>query len=372
MDSATALPMPSLSEAAPVSDSSEPSLLDALQAQYSRMLSAQQTAAQQTAEWQRSEVEVLRGQADEALARAADERALLERRHTAEMETHRRATAVAIRSLHAELESLRDVHKRDLEVLRRGIEEERAYLRDWCEAQLSAVVANREAELDKFAERGEDERAAGDSRIAAMQAEHAKQQLALRALLDEQVEQCAAARSEVLRVSVMAGNERVQLESALASARRRAAAAIAAKDEAAGSTREAAVTAEAEARRLLHAEQRKREEQAADSARALALVTQQGEEKCEQLRRELALLGRALETSQTAARRADERAARARAECVKLTEVLRARDASEERLRARLARRQPSNRDDSTVVAMVGTARDTAWSRAYSHPHAWR
>ena len=127
------------------------------------------------------------------------------------MEAHRRATAVALGSLHSELETLRTLHEKEMEAVRRAADEEHARLRQWCTAQLSAVETNRDALLGELAERREGLIATSDEQLARVVSEHRQQQAAMRKLLAQENERCSAARAEVLALTVASGNERLAL-----------------------------------------------------------------------------------------------------------------------------------------------------------------
>jgi hypothetical protein len=285
--------------AAPAADGT-PSLLGALQSQYGLMLEESQAISSRELERKQEEVREMEERTGATLARMEDERALLQHTHSQEMENQRATTALALQTLQQELEALRAMHARELASVRRQAVDEHARLKAWCAAQLRAVEDNRDALLGQLAERRETSVAASGVQLSRLQAEHREQQSVLRKLLDEESERCASARAEVLAVTIAAGNERVALHAALATARRRAAAAVAESQQSALSSREDSAEHERLLRTELKQAHRRLEEQAAASARTLAEAAQRGEAVANALRREVASLTTALEEAHAA------------------------------------------------------------------------
>ena len=312
------------------------SLLDSLQKQYGRAVDVQHDIATRKLASYEQDRDNAQARAGAALAAMADERAALERVHTTEMETHRRATAVALRSMHAELESLRSLHTREVQEVKREADEEHGRLRDWCAAQLAAVEANRDALMATLAEKREWHEKSSESQMEALQWKHAEQQQALRQLLAEESERLAQARQEVLNVTLAAGNERLALQTALSVARKKAA--DASDDVASGraAAREAAAEREAELREALKAANRRQEETANASARELAIGVRRAEDESSKMRRELERTKTQLTEAQGARAKAEEKAIRLQAANAKLADQLRQAESDLAKLRSRL------------------------------------
>lgn len=253
--------------------------------------------------------------------------------------------AVQLRNLTVELDTLRAVHAGELEAVRRAAQEEHERLREWCGLQLRAVE---EAQSRREATRaGDDSGNASGTQLARVVAEHRKQQAALRKLLDDETERCAAARAEVLAVSIAAGNERLALHAELARARRAATSRAADATEGVKTIRAEADEREASLRRQLRAAERRVEEQAATTAKALAEAAQQTERESAlvaQLRKEVAALSTGLRAAQAAASKADARAAKATDENANLAAGAHAAEQQIHSLKGRLAMARPGPR----------------------------
>ena len=288
-------------------------------------------------------IEVLEAERDEAtmlsgkaLAAMEDERTVLEHTHAAEMEAHRSSTALALRSMQEELVGLRELHNKELAAVRRQADEEHERLREWMTAQLQAVEANRDALLGSLAERREGEAKSSDSKMARMEREHKEQQQKLRALLAEESERLAAARQEVLNVSLQAGNERLALHTAIATAKRRAAAAAAESNESLAEARAASAEREAALRHELHVSQRRQQELAAESGRALSEVEKRGAEGSVGLRKQVSTLTAQLGVAQAGWAKERDRAEKAARSQAKLEAALQASESRAQRLQTRL------------------------------------
>lgn len=109
-------------------------------------------------------------------------------------------------------------------------------------------------------------------------ADHRDQQAQLRRLLAEESERCAAARAEVLAVSVAAGNERLALHAELAKARRRASSAAANVSQGFQAVRDESEEREVALRKQLSRAEKRIEEQASAHARASAEASQRSAE----------------------------------------------------------------------------------------------
>ena len=251
------------------------SLLGVLHKQYGRMHDEMQAYSQHQLEAKERALAESELRTGTTLARAQDDRIALERTHSEELQMHRRATAVALRSLHAELEALRSIHTQELAAVRRAAEEEQARLRKWCQAQLDAVESNRDALLGQLTERRDDAVTAGDTQLAKVVAKHREQQAELRQLLAEESERLAAARAEVLAVSVAAGNERLVMHHELANMRRRAASSAEASSQAAREEKLESEQREAALQRALRAAGASRK--SARHSRGLATAAQRGD-----------------------------------------------------------------------------------------------
>ena len=327
---------PATNVAGQIGAHSDTDALQSLHLQCGRMMEAHQLATTRALEERDAEINELHGRAGSALARVDEERAALERMHASEMETQRQATAVTLRSLHAELAALRELHVRELEAVRRAADEEHTRLKEWCAAQLRAVADNRDAIVEHLAGQREGTAEASVAQLAKVEAEHREQQADLRKLLQEESERCAAARAEVISVSIAAGNERIALQTALATARRRSAAATADSSREVNAAKDAALAREGELRKALHAAQRKCEVQAAASARAVAEAARRAEDAASRLRHENDTLRESLDAAHAAAAKANARAHRAHARAAELSEKLRAAE-------ERAARRAPKS-----------------------------
>ena len=145
----------------------EPSaLLTSLQEQYGRVVDNVKCAASREVSSKEEELQALEARCSAALERAASERAALEHAHATEMETHRQSTTVALRSLHAELGSLRKLHVQEMDSLRQAADEEHGQLREWCAAQLDSQQRSRDAMVGQLAEQQEHSIVASDSQLA--------------------------------------------------------------------------------------------------------------------------------------------------------------------------------------------------------------
>ena len=243
---------------------------------------------------------------------------------TVQLETHRQATAVALRSLQSELEALREVHAREIDAVRKAGQEELHRVREWCVAQVNALNSNRDAIVEQCSAERVGTATADFAQLARVEAEHREQQSALRSLLVQESERSAAARAECLAVSIAASNEKVAMLAALATARRRSAAATAESSHQVNAAQDLALGQVAELRKALHAAQRKCEVQAGASARMVAESALRFEEAAAGLRRENEELRQGLGAAQAAIAKANERAHRAHARATELGERLRA------------------------------------------------
>ncbi|KAL1511150.1 hypothetical protein AB1Y20_005968 [Prymnesium parvum] len=157
-------------------------------------------------------------------------------------------TGSLVLALHGELESLRELHARELQLLRAEAEERVERLAEWCAKQLRAVEANRDAVLGEVSEQREAAGAQAALALEQLQASHRQQTAMYRRLLAEEQQRCASARSEVLRVSIEAGNEQLALRAKLQQQRDRSEAAAAALE---ARLREGAAAAAAREAQLL-------------------------------------------------------------------------------------------------------------------------
>ena len=154
--------------------------------------------------------------------------------------------ALAVHGLRAELESLRRTHAQELEAVRSAADEEQQRMRSWCERQLEAIEGNRDAVLGAMAERREEVVSTHALQLAELQSDHKKQAATYRRLLADEQQRCAAARSEVLRVSIESGNERLALRAKLRRQRDRDEARVAALEAQLHEQRSAAAARESE------------------------------------------------------------------------------------------------------------------------------
>jgi hypothetical protein len=301
-------------------------LLSHLQSQYGRMVDTVKDVTSRQLERKETELQASEERLGRSLAKGEDARLALEQAHGTEMENHRRATSVALRTLHAELETLKVLHVQELADVRREAEEEHARLRLWCEAQLEAAEANRDAILGEVSERRRESASSGDLQIASLVREHREQQASLRKLLAEEAERSAAAREEVLSLTIVAGNERLALHAELAKARRRAAAAAESSNQGLQAVRDESSERESSMRRALRAAEARLEETVRHHAEALEAAAKKSMDDAAligQLRKEVANLTSALRAAQAAGAKSDERAASARGEASQMAAHLR-------------------------------------------------
>lgn len=231
------------------------------------------------------------------------------------------AITAAVRSLHDELQSLRAVHAQELS----AVKMENAQLRQW----------RRESKEESM---GSSSTHAADSELLHVLAEHQKQQALLRKLLDEETSRCAAARAEVLAVSIAAGNERLALHAELGKFRRQAAERKLDAAEGMQIVRSEAEEREDVLRRALHAAERRCETQAVAAAKVLADAAQKGQtdqQLLSELRSEVATLNGSLRAARAAIVQADERAAKSKSENAELRMRVQALEASAAKARTR-------------------------------------
>ena len=210
-------------------------------------------------------------------------------------------TASALRSLHADVQALRAVHEREVEEIRAAAEEENAQLRKWCNARIAETEDSRNVLFEQLSQERE-----------------------------------GAIAAEVLSVKVAAERERLALRTALASAKARASAAAAESNRGKLVAREEAATHSLELTHAVRGAKHQRDTLVKANAHALAGATWRGEERAEQLRKEVASLTDALKTAQETATKADQRASKAHAANAKLREELKASEAKVASLQARL------------------------------------
>lgn len=317
-------------------------LLDTLQAQMQRALGDQQQSSSVQLEQMATELREVHGRATLALRMVADERGRSDRLHAADLEAHRRASGVALRSLHAELEGLRALHTREVEEVRQRAEDEKTRMREWCAAQIAAVEANRDALLGELAERREGALAAGDLQVERLMAEHKKDQSAVRQQLTDESERCATARNEVRELQVCASNERLKMQVELSNARRRASAASNEHGRKLKIAAEEAAEREASLQETIRRLKIQLDDEAKGGAKAIARSALKAEENaahCAELRDHVAALTIKLNLAHVSQLKADDRAQKARDASVTLREQLKASDARLDQLRARAARR---------------------------------
>lgn len=329
---------------APLGDASDSLalLLQALQAQYGRVVQDVEAQANRALDFKEERMLALHDDAQAALARLREDRATRERAHAHQLERARSAAGVALRSLHAELETLRGLHADEMRAASEAAAAEHTRLREWCAAQIAAVESNRDALLAEVSQRRETTLAASDAQLEHLAAEHREQQTAIRRLLSEEAERCASARGEVLTLQVAAGNERIGLQTEVTRARHDAATARADRASSLQAASEAAVEREDALRHRLRVAEAKLHDASAACAATIALSARRAEEQTElaaELREQVGSLTSRLRTTQANAAKAHERASVQKAECVELREALRISEVRYEEHRLRAARR---------------------------------
>ena len=237
---------------------------------------------------------------------------------------------LALHELMDELQSLRELHSKEIAETRQKAVEEQRRLKEWFSSQLAPD------------------------------------------LLAAEAERTAAAHAQALAATKPAGSERLALQNALAGAKRRASAAVDERDRALASAREAAEAREADLRGQLRKAK-------SDSAKALGIAAKaiddaqhKGEEAAEALRAEVSSLAQALRTAEQRANKAEERIKKLSAENAALKGEIRTSEAKADAMRARLASRMTaasnaaaatprrSNSSSSEIKAQQRAAAPTA------------
>ena len=218
------------------------------------------------------------------------------------------------------------------------------------------------AELEALRARHMQEQQQHEDSYARLVAEHRHQMAALRSLLDAEAERAAAARADVLEVTVAAGNERLALHAELARCRRQSNAHAA--DESAGvqAARSEAEEREVSLRRQLRAAERQIELQAASMAKALAAATVRARDDgatITQLRNECDTMSSTLRAARVQAAKAEGRAAKQSEENKKLVALLNASEQRVQSLRSKSSVLRPPPR-------RVQTGSGTSAARARS------
>ena len=233
------------------------------------------------------------------------------------------------------------------------------------------------AELEALRARHMQEQQQHEDTYAGLVAEHRHQMAALRSLLDAEADRAAAARADVLAVTVAAGNERLALHAELARCRRQSNAHAA--DESAGvqAARSEAEEREVSLRRQLRAAERQIELQAASMAKALAAATVRARDDgatITQLRNECDTMSSTLRAARVQAAKAEGRAAKQSEENKKLVALLNASEQRVQSLRSKssVLRDQLGNGvcglsqgSERGLVSTVdsGRALDVTWNR---------
>uniref|UniRef100_A0A7S3B7L3 Uncharacterized protein n=1 Tax=Haptolina ericina TaxID=156174 RepID=A0A7S3B7L3_9EUKA len=229
-----------------------------------------------------------------------------------------------------------------------------AHLFETFSHQLAAVESNRDALLGEVAEQREATAAVSARQLAELQAEHRKQTVTYRRLLAEEQQRCAAARSDVLRLSIEAGNERLVMKAKVRKYRERATTASA-QAEAVSSQIEIDAVSQAAG---LAARLRIAERAAAEADQARSARDEEHRLQLQQMRAEQSALHESLREAHSRVLRAEACSKSLRAAATDLRQKLKTAEADVARLREQLARAPQGTRPLSARV-VKGQGRDT-------------
>ena len=219
------------------------------------------------------------------------------------------------------------------------------------------------AELEALRARHMQEQQQHEDTYAGLVAEHRHQMAALRSLLDAEADRAAAARADVLAVTVAAGNERLALHAELARCRRQSNAHAADESAVVQTARSEAEEREDSLRRQLRSAERQIELQTASMAKALAAATVRARDDgatITQLRKDLDTMSSTLRAAQVQATKAEGRAAKQSEENKKLVALLNASEQRVQSLRSRSSVLRPPRRvqtGSGTTTARARSAR---------------
>jgi len=219
------------------------------------------------------------------------------------------------------------------------------------------------AELEALRARHMQEQQQHEDSYARLVAVHRHQMAALRSLLDAEADRAAAARADVLAVTVAAGNERLALHAELARCRRQSNAHAVDESAVVQTARSEAEEREESLRRQLRAAERQIELQTASMAKALAAATVRARDDgatITQLRKDLDTMSSTLRAAQVQATKSEGRAAKQSEENKKLVALLNASEQRVQSLRSRSSVLRPPRRvqtGSGTTTARARSAR---------------